>query len=61
MVNGGLRICSGEVWAGVVPALVIVVLDVQAGELGEADSQGAAGVVDVLPVQRLTDKNRSSY
>lgn len=52
-VDGWLGVGSGEVWPGVVPALVVVVLDVEAGELGEADPQGAAGVVDVLPVQRL--------
>lgn len=50
-VNGWLGIRSGEVWSGVIPALVIVVFNVEAGELGEADSQGAAGVVDVLPIQ----------
>lgn len=53
VVDGGLRICGGEVWSGVVPALVIVVLHIQAGEFGEADSQGTTGVVDVLPIQRL--------
>lgn len=51
VVDGGLGISGGEVWPGVVPALVVVVLDVEAGELGEADSQGAASVVDVLPIQ----------
>lgn len=53
MVNGGLWICGGEVWSGVVPALVIVVLDIEAGELREADSQSATGIVDVLSIQRL--------
>lgn len=53
VVNGGLWICSGEVWSGVIPTLVVVVLDIQAGELGEADSQGTAGIVDVLSIQRL--------
>lgn len=52
-VHGWLGIGGGEVWPGVVPALVVVVLDVEAGELGEADSQGAASVVDVLPIQGL--------
>lgn len=52
-VDGWLGVGGGEVWPGVVPALVIVVLDVEAGELGEAYPQGAAGVVDVLSVQRL--------
>lgn len=55
MVDGGLRVGGGQVRPGVVPALVIVVLDIKAGELGEADSEGAAGVVDVLPIQRLRD------
>lgn len=50
-VNGWLCIRSGEVWSGVIPALVIVVFNVEAGELGEADSQGAASIVDVLPIQ----------
>lgn len=52
-VHGWLSIGGGEVWPGVVPALVVVVLDVEAGELGEADSQGAASVVDVLSIQGL--------
>lgn len=51
VVKRGLRVGSGQVRAGVIPAFVIVVLDVEAGELGEADSEGAAGVVDVLAVQ----------
>lgn len=59
VVDGGLWVCGGEVWAGVVPALVVVVFDVKAGELGEADSQGAAGVVDVLTVQRLREKPKT--
>lgn len=53
MVNGGLWICSGEVWSSVVPALVIVVLDIEAGKLREADSQSTASIVDVLSIQRL--------
>ena len=35
----------------VVPALVVVVLDVQVGQLGVFDAEGTAGVVDVLAVQ----------
>lgn len=51
MVKRGLRVGSGKVWAGVIPAFVIVVFDVEAGELGEADSQGTTSIVDVLAVQ----------
>lgn len=51
MVNGWLGVGGGEVGSGVVPALVIVVLDIKAGELGETDPQGATGIVDVLPIQ----------
>ena len=43
----------GQVRPGVVTALVVVVLDVEADQLAEVDPQGAAGVVDVLTVQRL--------
>lgn len=50
MINGGLGVCRGEIWAGVVSALVIVVLHIEAGELREADSQGTASVVDVLAI-----------
>lgn len=32
-------------------ALVIVVLDVEVGELGEIDVQGETGIVDILPIQ----------
>ena len=42
-----------QVGGGVVPRLVIVVLHVEAGQLGEVDSQRAAAVVDVLTVQGL--------
>lgn len=60
MVQRGLGVGGGKVWPGVVPALVVVVLHIKAGELGEADPQGTAGVVDVLPVQRLRRDNRSA-
>lgn len=56
-VNGGLWICSWKVWSGVVPALVVVILDVEASELGEADSQSTASIVDVLSIQRLKEDN----
>lgn len=53
LVQRGLAVAGGQVRARVVPTLVVVVLDVEAGELGEVDTQRTAGVVDVLPVQRL--------
>jgi len=53
VLEARLDVPGGQVGPGVVAALVVVVLDVEAGELGEADPQGAAGVVDVLTVQRL--------
>ena len=58
VVYGGLGVSSGQVWSGVVSALVVVVAHVEAGELGEADPQGAARVVDVLAVQRLETHSR---
>lgn len=54
MLQGGLMAVSGrQVRPGEVSALLVVVLDVQAGQFGEADPQGAATVVDVLSLQRL--------
>lgn len=53
LVQGGLAVPRGQVWAGVVSALVIVVLYIETCELGEVDAQRAAGVVDVLSIQRL--------
>ncbi len=47
---------------GVIPTLVIVIFHIEAGELGEVDSQGAAAIVDILAIQRLekvTDKNNT--
>lgn len=35
----------------VISALVVVVIDVETGELGEVDLQSTAGVVEVLTVQ----------
>ena len=61
VVHGGLGVSGGQVRPGVVPALVVVVLDVEAGELGEADPQRAAGVVDVLPVQGLETRERTGF
>lgn len=49
-IHGLLGVGRGEIWPGVVSALVVVVLDIEAGKLGEADSQGAASIVDVLAI-----------
>lgn len=49
----GRAVPGGQIGTGVVSALVVVVLDVQAGEFGEADAQRTAGVIDVLSIQRL--------
>lgn len=56
VLHGRLAVSAGQVWSGEVSALLVVVLDVEAGEFGEADPQGAAAVVDVLSVQRLTQQ-----
>lgn len=50
MLHGGLAVSGGQVRPGEVAALLIVVFDVEAGEFGEANPQGAAAVVDVLSV-----------
>lgn len=50
VLHGGLAVSGGQVWSGEVSALLVVIFDVEAGELGEADPQGAAAVVDVLSV-----------
>ena len=46
------RLASGKGRVRVVARLVVVVLHVQVGQLGVLNPQGAAGVVDVLTVQR---------
>ena len=46
------RLPGGKGRVGVVARLVVVVLHVQVGQLGVLNPQGAAGVVDVLTVQR---------
>lgn len=61
LVQGGLAVAGGQVGPRVVPALVVVVLDVEAGELREVDAERAAGVVDVLPVQRLRGEAVSGW
>ena len=48
-----LAVTGWELGPGVVPALVIIVLDIQVDQLGEVDPQRAAGIVDVLAVQGL--------
>jgi len=60
VLHAGLAVSAGQVRPGEVAALLVVVLDVEAGELGEADPQRAAAVVDVLAVQRLKDSRRSA-
>ena len=44
-------VSCGEAGVGVVPGLVVVVLDVQVTQLGVLYPQRAAVVVDVLPVK----------
>lgn len=53
-----LAVTGREFGPGVVPALVIVVLDVQVDQLGEVDPQCAAGIVDVLAIQGLNNVMR---
>ena len=48
------RVAGRQVGVSVVPALVIVELDVELLQLREVDAQRAAAVVDVLTVQRLS-------
>lgn len=50
-----LSVACGKVWSGVVSTLVIVVLDVEVDQLAEVYPQSAAGVVDVLSIQRLEE------
>ncbi len=53
MLHGGLTVSGGQVRSGEVAALFVVVFDIEAGEFGEADSQSAAAIIDVLSIQRL--------
>lgn len=48
-----IGIASRKIRIGVIPRLVVIVLNVQVLHLAVVDAQGAAGVVDVLPVERL--------
>lgn len=52
-LQAGLTFSRGKVRPGEVTTLLVVVLDLEAGEFGEADPQRAAAVVDVLSIQRL--------
>lgn len=61
LVQSGLAIPRGQVWAGVVSALLIIVLYIETCELGEVDAQRAARVVDVLSIQRLWGNKTSPY
>lgn len=38
VIHGGLAVARGQVWAGVVTTLVVIVLHIEAGELGEVDA-----------------------
>lgn len=51
--GGGVQLPGGQVGSGEVAAFVVVVLDVERAQFGEINPEGAAAVVDVLPVQRL--------
>lgn len=48
-----VAVSRGQGGVGVVAGLVVVVFHVQTGHLGVVDAEGAAAVVNVLPVQRL--------
>lgn len=53
VLQAGVTVSWRQVGSGEVATLLIVVLDVEAGEFGEADPQSAAAIVDVLSIQRL--------
>ena len=48
-VHGG--VAGGQCGVGIVPALVIVVLDIQVGQLRVLNPEGAACVINVLSVE----------
>lgn len=56
VLHGRLAVSAGQVRSGEVSALLVVVFDIEACEFGEADPQSAAAVIDVLSVQRLTQR-----
>ena len=58
-VNRGVT--CGQAGIGVVARLVVVVLDVQAGQLRVLDAQRAARVVNVLAVQLLESQGNSMF
>jgi len=50
-------VAGRKIRVGVISRLVIIVLNVQVLHLAVVDAQRAAGVVDVLPVERLHKKS----
>ena len=60
-VHGGLSVSGGKVQAGEVSALVVVVLHIQAGQLGELHTQSAARVIDVLAIQSLERDRQTEW
>jgi len=50
-------VSSRQVRIGVIPRLVIVVLDIEVLHLAVVDAQCAAGIVDVLAIERLHKKS----
>lgn len=52
-VETGLAVTSWQLGSGVVATLIVVVLHVQVDQLGEVDTERAAGIVDVLAIQCL--------
>lgn len=57
LVQRRLAVPRRQVRPSIISALVIVVFDIETGELGEVNAQCAAGVVDVLAIQRLWRNN----
>lgn len=57
-VQAGLAIPSRQLGPRVVTTLIVVVLDVKVDQLGEIDTQRAAGVIDVLAIESLQRNRR---
>lgn len=55
-----IGVAGRKIRVGVIPGLVIIILDVQILHLAVVDAQRAAGIVDVLPVERLHKKTWNS-
>lgn len=51
-----IRIAGRKIRVGVIPRLVVVILDIEILHLAVVYAQRAAGIVDVLPVERLRKK-----